>query len=461
MIVFLNTSLFSQNVGIGTTSFTPNTSAGLDINFSDKGLLIPRVALTSIISNTPIGNNVATGLMVFNTDTSGTFPNEVMPGFYYWNGVKWVNLGNNWHRAGNSGTNPGTDFIGTTDSNNLVFKVNNQMAGLIDQTSGNNTFFGFLAGSSINSNAQSNAFFGFQSGMETGSGVSNTAYGSLSLYSNDSGNYNNAIGNYALYYNQGSENVANGYAALYLNTSGNQNIATGAYSMNNNSSGNDNIAVGYEAAASNSSGNFNTAIGNFSLISNQTGSHNVAVGNNALYHYLFNGNTAIGDSALAMNTDDGSGRDAYNTAVGFQALTSTTNGINNTGNGYQVLFLNTMGNSNTAHGEQALYSNTTGNNNVGIGANAGNNNTTGSGNIFIGYQAGYNETGSDKLYISNSNTSSPLIGGDFSAGMVTVNSILKLPPTTTPSNPVAGMIYFDNSIHKLKCFDGTTWQNLW
>src|ERR1039457_3368443 len=131
--VFISLPLFSQNVGIGATSFIPNSSAGLDINFNDKGLLLPRVTLTASNSNAPIGNNIANGLLVYNTDSAGTFPNQVLPGIYYWNGSKWNNLGNNWHRAGNSGTIPGTDFIGTTDTNNLIFKVNNQMAGLIDQ----------------------------------------------------------------------------------------------------------------------------------------------------------------------------------------------------------------------------------------------------------------------------------------------------------------------------------------
>ena len=42
-------------------------------------------------------------------------------------------------------------------------------------------------------------------------------------------------------------------------------------------------------------------------------------------------------------------------------------------------------------------------------------------NVFVGYQAGYNETGSNKLYIDNSNTSTPLIHGDFDTDKVTIN----------------------------------------
>jgi hypothetical protein len=42
----------------------------------------------------------------------------------------------------------------------------------------------------------------------------------------------------------------------------------------------------------------------------------------------------------------------------------------------------------------------------------------------IGHKAGYNETGSNKLYISNGDTASPLIHGDFSSGEVTINGNL-------------------------------------
>ena len=44
---------------------------------------------------------------------------------------------------------------------------------------------------------------------------------------------------------------------------------------------------------------------------------------------------------------------------------------------------------------------------------AGFSNTAGSGNVFLGNEAGYKETGSNKLYIDNSDTSTPLIYGQF------------------------------------------------
>jgi hypothetical protein len=76
---------------------------------------------------------------------------------------------------------------------------------------------------------------------------------------------------------------------------------------------------------------------------------------------------------------------------------------------------------NVAIGAESLYSVTSGVDNVVLGHGAGYSLTTGSDNIFIGYQAGYNETGSNKLYIANSNTATPLIYGDFSTKAIVIN----------------------------------------
>ena len=136
--------------------------------------------------------------------------------------------------------------------------------------------------------------------------------------------------------------------------------------------------------------------------------------------------------------DDGT--DNLNVAVGVNALSVNITGFNNTAHGYRALFSNTGGNYNTAIGLSALYSNTTGSNNVAIGNSANFRNQEGSqntiigiqagygaalhnksGNVFLGFNAGYNETGDNKLYIENSNSSVPLIGGDFSADEIYLN----------------------------------------
>ena len=102
------------------------------------------------------------------------------------------------------------------------------------------------------------------------------------------------------------------------------------------------------------------------------------------------------------------------------------------------LFYNTTGSYNTAFGDAALYTNTTGGTNTAIGRAAGGLNSTGSGNVFIGYKAGYSETGSNKLYIDNSDTTSPLIYGDFANDTVTINGDLTTTGTVT-SNSITSL----------------------
>ena len=83
--LIISLSGFSQNVGINATGAQPNAAAGLDVDFSNKGLLIPRVALISTSSFAPLSAHVA-GMVIYNTATA----NDVLPGFYYDNGTKWI-----------------------------------------------------------------------------------------------------------------------------------------------------------------------------------------------------------------------------------------------------------------------------------------------------------------------------------------------------------------------------------
>lgn len=85
-----NTS--AQNIGINETGAAAANSAILDVNSTNKGVLVPRVALTARNNNAPIGAGIENSLLVYNTATSGTAPNNVTPGYYYWDGAQWVRL---------------------------------------------------------------------------------------------------------------------------------------------------------------------------------------------------------------------------------------------------------------------------------------------------------------------------------------------------------------------------------
>lgn len=91
IIGFLFSTQVMSQTGIGTT--TPDPSAKLHVNATDKGFLPPRVALTSTNLASPI-SSPANGLMVFNTASAGASPFNVVPGYYYWDGTgqQWVSI---------------------------------------------------------------------------------------------------------------------------------------------------------------------------------------------------------------------------------------------------------------------------------------------------------------------------------------------------------------------------------
>lgn len=97
----------------------------MDITSTNDGLLIPRIALSA--TNVATVLTPTTSELVYNTATSAVGPNQVTPGFYYWDGTLWIRLSsgatNDWALTGNAGTTPGTNFIGTTDAQDLRIKT--------------------------------------------------------------------------------------------------------------------------------------------------------------------------------------------------------------------------------------------------------------------------------------------------------------------------------------------------
>ncbi|MCF6132966.1 hypothetical protein [Flavobacterium wongokense] len=242
-------------VGIGTT--VPDASSILDITSTNSGLLIPRVALTSTSDVTTIASPV-TSLLIYN---SGFSPN----GYYYWNGSVWVQLttsSNGWLLSGNSGTVPNTNFLGTTDDVDIVFKRFNVRSG-------------FIGNPSIAS-GNKNTSFGANSLNALGTGIRNTAIGTNVMPSNTTGQLNVAIGDQTMFSNQGgSTNTAIGVGALYSNSSGNSNVAIGRNALTSANASN-NTAIGFGALRQNATGNYNVAIGNQAAY-NETGSNKLYI----------------------------------------------------------------------------------------------------------------------------------------------------------------------------------------
>ncbi|MHC1776303.1 MAG: hypothetical protein AB9834_12930 [Lentimicrobium sp.] len=117
ILLFLAAGLSAMSqVAINSDGSEPDNSAMLDVKSIGKGLLIPRVALTGTLDVATIPSP-ATSLLIYNTATAGTSPDNVNPGYYYWNGTAWTTLANSpWTVNGNDiyANITGKAGIGTT-----------------------------------------------------------------------------------------------------------------------------------------------------------------------------------------------------------------------------------------------------------------------------------------------------------------------------------------------------------
>ncbi|MHC5353072.1 hypothetical protein ACYSNX_02615 [Myroides sp. LJL115] len=84
----LGTVYFANaQVGIGTPD--PALSAELDIVSETKGVLIPRVVLTSLTDYAPIVGGEQQSLLVYNKTETTTEGKDLLKGFYYWENKQW------------------------------------------------------------------------------------------------------------------------------------------------------------------------------------------------------------------------------------------------------------------------------------------------------------------------------------------------------------------------------------
>ncbi|MEP6847203.1 MAG: tail fiber domain-containing protein [Panacibacter sp.] len=253
-----------------------------------------------------------------------------------------------WHITGNSGTNPSTNFLGTTDNKALVFRTNNveRMRILQGGKIGigvTNPFQKLDVNGNINigpgfalymenhpvlrvDSLRGSIFLGNSAGAKNAA-TYNTATGYYALSANTNGGYNTATGAVALFSNTtGIGNVANGANALLYNTSGSNNTATGGSSLYANIDGSENVASGAWALYANTSGSYNSALGLGAMYYSTTGANNAALGSYTMYNNKSgSNNTAIGTSALGANYDSWN-----NTALGSHAGDYQYNGWNNT-----------------------------------------------------------------------------------------------------------------------------------
>ncbi|MFW0718347.1 hypothetical protein [Pedobacter sp. N23S346] len=309
-----NAQTTAQKIGGNPT--TKDVSALLELEANNKGVLMPRVALTSLTDITTIVN-AANSLTVFNTATTTTGTNDVTPGYYYWNkdtvtpaNSKWVRLLDEIAPYAEPFNVESTTTKATTNTQNIYQNGN---LGLGDFSATNPIarldVRGAVRGGKPNLTAAigaNSAAFGFDniaSGLRaiaggwttTASGVNSTAFGSGTIASGDNafvtGTNSKVTGAYSTAMGQISE--ANGLSSTAIGTSARAN---GDYSM----------TLGYNAIAGSSyetvlgAGNAITTTGNptnFVLTDPllQVGNSVASSKNNALT-ILKNAHTAIGVS---------------------------------------------------------------------------------------------------------------------------------------------------------------------
>lgn len=224
------------------------------------------------------------------------------------------------------------------------------------------------------------------------------------------------------------------------------NISLGGFAGTNNLGGANtyNIHIGYQAGQ-NAQGSSSISVGY--LAGKEVKANNTYIGHRSGEKCTGDWNTTLGafsgwnPGPQSYNTFLGheSGKHAtgnYNVYAGFFSGKSAGQGSNNVSLG-------------TSAGQHAI-----GNKNVFIGHQAGykfGGTPPDSANVFIGYQAGANEAGSDKLYIENSNSTTPLIWGDFLTDDLAINGDLYVNGLLTYGSCMASSdIRFKKNIHELK-----------
>jgi hypothetical protein len=217
---------------------------------------------------------------------------------------------NAWSLIGNAGTNPASNFIGTTDAQAFLFKENNQQVGRFEQNS--------IALGLGSTTANSTNCYALGSGANIGfNKVSAFAIGTNAGVSNDSafaiGTASASSGQNAFSIGSGSQaNSANSFAIgrnAYVGYSIASAIAIGNDAVANSANA---ITIGTGATAGFSLTN-PVAIGDGVIVN---GSNGVAIGNGANISFVANA-TALGAGASVTGTSS--------TAIGYNASATLPN----------------------------------------------------------------------------------------------------------------------------------------
>jgi hypothetical protein len=381
---------------------------------------------------------------------------------------------------------------------------------------------GYVIGPGPGANV-TNTAFGYQAFDSNVSGVNNTVIGHNALTSTTNANTITAIGYNAMaVYNTTAGNkdtVAIGAFAMSTKTAGYGNTAIGVLALSDSggTAGDNNVAVGYQALRNNG-GNRNTSVGYQSMRFNLTGGNNTTIGWQGLYNTTGSRNVGIGylsgylittgsnnvviggSSGSSINTlsnfmlfSDGAGNERFRVPSTGNFLVGTTvdggfkHDVSGTGNyaGSPAAFdytksVLTIKNMNTVG--QNTYGLVTLDTNVASSPadiRLGTNPT--SLRIYATDLPAAVATGAaiqmfrntdpsfpgQVFFDSGSNNSSSLIFRTAPASTtltermrVKANGSVRYTPMAQPATAEAGDVYYDSGTNKLRCYNGTIWNDL-
>jgi len=433
VLVLLSLGLFAQ-VSINTDGSSPDGSAMLDVKSSDKGMLVPRM---STAQRTAI-SSPATGLLVFDETTRG---------FWFFSGMSWLSLSDGTH-IGNQIADADNDTKILVEESDDEDIIRFRMAGaekwvmianrFEPKNTGFSLFLGEGAGSNDDNTINENVGVGKQALRNNINGSQNVSVGANSMRNNTSGYGNTALGYYALdTANTGSLNTAIGFKATTSLDNLTNATAIGAnasVSQSNSLVLGDNANVGIGTSAP---GAKLEVVGDVKIDDGTQGAGKVLTSDaNGLaswqsassviptkiadtdndtkvqvdeagidddiirfdmagteFFRMDSGRIEVLNTGRSVFLGDGAGAnddfsDNSNTAIGYNALNSNTDGYSNTASGDNALNGNVDGHSNTATGFHSLKANFTGAQNTAMGMYSNLWNQTGSNNTSLGYMAG-------------------------------------------------------------------------
>ena len=410
----------SQNVVVtDDETYTPESSAMLDVHSVSKGFLVPRMTLTQRDDiQTPVD-----GLVVFVTNDQS---------FYYYSNSNWNKLGEGavaiWEKNGDwlytssesarvgigqfepqgklvvkadasFGVND-TLFAVKDANGNPVFVVLPDGAKVLVNQTGKGTIGGFAVsgrtpGKAIESKllhiTPDSTRIYFESsgkGKIGGFAVSGRTPGKADVQSSLLNLFpdNYFIGHNAGLNTTGVFNSFFGYNSGQANTTGGHNIFLGYESGYMNDGGYNNIFFGNKAGYENTNADNNIFIGNEAGYFNHSGGYNIFLG----YHAGYNNSTGHDNTFFGYEAGQGNTEGFYNVYIGYQS--GYTSGFDGTFHNYRNVFIGPY----TGYNSKGLSSS------VFIGYEAGRNNENGARNTFVGGYAGRESTGYNNSFFGTS-----------------------------------------------------------